>query len=101
MVVNIFGLAKNSVEAGVHVLSGNQVAATASVIKAGVSCIPVVGHVPGVGHLVDIAIAGESSQITVKENHELLDTLDFNHDGDIDLDDASEILHHIADFFSP
>jgi hypothetical protein len=40
--MNIFGLGKNSMAAVVHVATGNLPAARASLIKAGISCIPVV-----------------------------------------------------------
>lgn len=109
--INIFGVAKNSGAAVFHLASGNPVAAGASVVKAGVSCIPVVGHVPGVGKLVDAAITGDSQQLTEAEYR----GLDYDNDGDIDFNDASEMIHehlhddlndlsdmfhHVADFFS-
>jgi hypothetical protein len=56
--MNIFGLGKNSMAAVVHVATGNLPAARASLIKAGISCIPVVGYLP-VGKLIDGTVTEE------------------------------------------
>ena len=99
---NIFGLVKNSGEALFHLANGNVVGCSAAVVKAGVSCIPVVGHLPGVGKLVGNAITGElhnpfNGNLLHQLSEKVHNILDINHDGDINLDDISDMLHHIGE----
>jgi hypothetical protein len=98
--MNPFGAIKNTAEALIHVTTGNLDKAGASTIKACVSCVPVVGSIPGVGKLIDNCLMNEHTNLTGYELKSLHNTIDVDNDGDFDIDDISEMCHNIVDFFS-